>query len=865
MKLRNRILSIIMVLAMLVSSVVVFAEDAAENIGTAMPAPTEKLYGKLLLLESLGLFEDMTNLALDETVTRAQFATWLEKVANLTEKKAYMPVDFSDVPKNHEQYDSIQNVVSAGYMSGMGGTVFMPNATIKLSDVAVSLIRLMEREAYALIKGGYPVGYEQTARQLKLYDGVKTNENTTINVLVMLYNVLNADYLAPSGLTSEGIMYLPGETVLSYFHDIYEIEGTMTANGYTKVYSDEIIADADIVEIDKVIYECSNNKLHSLLGKYVRGFYRYDKEMDTRELVSAYADEDDNTIMELPSKGLRLVGNTLYYPIDDGAREKKVELENGFDFIYNNRAVTTRLNSDILIADGELTLIDKNNDRRFDTVIAWDRITEKVTGIDANRLAIYTETQSVVSPEYDASAFVIKNVDDEGNASEISVDEVSIGAVATIYRSKDGVYTEVYLTENSIFGVPTSIDEQNHVYIDNVKYEIARPSAESDIIIGMSVDILLDYMGRIAYVERATNYDYVYGYVFSIKEDHEKEAWVIKMLTPSGEKKYAVNSKVMIDGVSGCAPSLLDLMVTPNSMIRFRLGKDETIRSVDTINSNTYDERHDKLTVTHPRQTLMYYPYTKTFGQDGEFRMAADTFFVLEPTNAEERKNTKMYKTGYTFYSDPSGYDFTIYDLDPDKLTVGACIYHHTESLKVPAVNDKSPVGVFVKAYREWDDGEDVLKMVIHDKDSYNEYTVGESVSSIRFEDVKFGDVIRYALDGEGNVGNFAVELSVGENSPRKSDMKFQTNGTDRYAFGQIQRRENGYLVIQPLGVNYKTTVDTSSVGEYTVVDMAERKISTETNSNFTSGVSSDLNSPSWIYARLYKNYDTPEIVIYKY
>ena len=119
-----------------------------------MPAPTEKLYGKLLLRESWGIFEDMTNLALDETVTRAQFATWLEKVANLTEKKAYMPVDFSAVSKNHEQYDSIQKVVSAGYMSGMGGTVFMPNATIKLSDVAVSLIRLMEREAYALIKGG---------------------------------------------------------------------------------------------------------------------------------------------------------------------------------------------------------------------------------------------------------------------------------------------------------------------------------------------------------------------------------------------------------------------------------------------------------------------------------------------------------------------------------------------------------------------------------------------------------------------------------------------------------------------------------------------------------------------------------------
>ena len=880
MKLRNRILSIIMVLAMLVSSVVVFAEDTVEDTSTAIPASTEKLYGKLALLEALGLFEDMNALELDGVVTRATFAGWLEKVANLTGEKAYTTVEFSDVTPGHESYAAIQNVVDAGYMSGMGGSVFMPSAAITLTDAAASLVRLTGKEAYALVKGGYPTGYETTARSLGLYDGVKYGVNTTVNVLVMIYNALRADYLVSDGLSNKGIIYLTGETVLSFFHNIYEIEGTMTANGFTKTYSDAPVNSANSVEIDSVVYECNNSKLHDLIGKYVQGFYRYNKADDTRELVSAYADEDDNTIMEFESRALstggynlRLSGLTLYYPIDDGAREKKIELAPGFNFIYNNRAVPTRQDSDILVPDGELTFIDSDKDRKYDLVIAKARVTEKVTGIDNYKNIIYTESLAVQKGDYDGAVMIIKKQDKKtGVISEVTVDDLKVGAIATVYRSHDGMYNEIITCELSDVVTPTGLGEKDVVFVDEKEYEFANVSVKADVVIGLSSEFYLDYLGRVACVERSINYDYTYGYVFSIKEDFEQEAWVIKMMTPYGEKKYKVHTKVMIDGVSGCAPSALSVQVPLYEIIRYRLDSKEAIRSVDTLANVTFDERHDKLTKVVNMGAVMYNQSGVSFGSQAEYMKGRTTFALTVPTDITERTDIKNYLP-YLENTDIGNRTLSIYDWDPETLEIGVVVHHKAGKVTVPALDRETPVGVAKRVYRIWEDGEDLLKIDLVDGGQNITLTIADTVPEFKAMAIGFGDVIAYEKNAEGKLAAIHIDLNADEMSASRVVLDpFNRNSNDyRHIFGRVLRKYNSYLVVEPVNnssVTYNVTIPTSTINDLILVDMSEKSViglNGSIDTDYFSTFVGSSESPSYIYAHTYKNSRSDELVVYKY
>ncbi len=932
MKFRNRILSIIMVLAMLATSMVVFADDTVadvaadtaveteveevevveEDTSTKMPAPTEKLYGKLALLEALGFFEDMTALKLDEAVTRDVFAGWLEKVANLTGEKPYTTVEFSDVSAESANYAAIQNVVSAGYMSGMGGSVFMPSAAITLTDAAASLVRLVGKEAYANLRGGYPTGYEVTARSIGLYDGVKTGVNTTVNVLVMMYNALRASYLAPDGLSSKGIIYDSGETVLSFFHNIYEVEGRMTANGYTKTYSDEVISKTNSVEIDKLIYDCNNSKVHDLIGRYVQGFYRLDEENDTREIVSAYADEDDNTIMELESRelstggnNLRLVGLTLYYPIDGGAREKKIELKPGFDFIYNNRAVPTRLDEDILVPDGELTFIDSNNDRKYDIVIAKARETDKVTGIDNYINAVYTENHTIQKADYDGAVFIIKKQDKKtGVVSEVTIDEIAVNAVVTIYSSLDGVYNEIITCEQSDIVTPTGFgDEEDVVYAGDKAYEYADVSAKADVIIGFSSEFYLDYLGRLAYVVKTLNLDYSYGYTFKMKENFEEEVIKLKLLTQYGEKEYPLHDRVLLDNMTKTAEEIYDHYkandwVHDYEIIRFRLDSKGYIRGIDTLLNEVwgcrqhhldnpdkpkacgvcdYDERHNRLKKEKDEVTK-YNSSGKSFGPYAQYIVGRATFQISVPSNNNERDDIKNYAT-YIRERDTTGdgnnaFAGEIYDWDNEgTLEVGVVLEKISGSMNAPSIDRNSPSGVVSKVYRIWEDGEDVLKIDLMDNGKMLSYVIDEEIiNAFTMEDYGFGDVVAYEINNEGKLVKIESEFDAHDTKPQKAFIK-EENKTDhrgtsdyRLEYGKVIRRFDEYVIVQPsltTEVSDRTTVPIGTINDFTIVDMTQRSIIGGNKQYFSTEAGGS--SPSYIYAMTHKNGSCKELVAYKY
>lgn len=76
----------------------------------------------------------------NQTVTRAEFASYLVKSLKLTEVN---DKEFTDVPSNHPYYDDIKKAVTADIVSGYGNNTFEPNQPISRLHMAVMLDRLM--------------------------------------------------------------------------------------------------------------------------------------------------------------------------------------------------------------------------------------------------------------------------------------------------------------------------------------------------------------------------------------------------------------------------------------------------------------------------------------------------------------------------------------------------------------------------------------------------------------------------------------------------------------------------------------------------------------------------------------------------
>lgn len=527
MKIKHRFLSAILILSMLFP-VVIYAEES----DTKLPEYGERVYGKLLFLENMGYFSDMSELALDDGVNREQFAHMLSITANMTDEKAFTETSFYDVPETNAYYDDIQKVISAGYMVGSGIGRFSPSKEITLGEAAVALVRLTGREAYAQSKGGYPAGYEATARNIGIYDGVD-GKNNQKNILLMIYNTLTASYLTPVGLGRENTVYQTEDTVAAYFHNVYAIKGVMTANRYTSIYREEYACNNDSVEIDNTAFKTKGD-YNDLLGKMVRGFYRYDKENDERTIVSIYAENKDNDVLVVNADGLQLDGDlNLTYEVEENKYDKAA-LARGFSFIYNNRVVENRQDTDVLITDGQLILINSDGDNKYETVIAREIETMKVSGIGMYNKEIYTDTDVLKLAPYSNAVAIYKRWEN-GQFVDITIDEIKRDSVITVYRSHDQMYLEVLVSNNTVYAAPTEIDE-DYAVIDGIKYEFAKASIRSELALGVKAEFMLDVYDRIAYTGGSNNYNFQYGYMFKVLNDIENEKILLRLITSKGNK-----------------------------------------------------------------------------------------------------------------------------------------------------------------------------------------------------------------------------------------------------------------------------------------------------------------------------------------
>ncbi|MGN0179099.1 MAG: hypothetical protein ACI4DY_06610, partial [Monoglobaceae bacterium] len=306
----------------------------------------------------------------EEAVTRGQFASWTVGLINQREiAKSCTQQQFADVIAAHMFFAEVNYLKCLGYISGVSGTYFEPDRAITTPEALKILLNVMGYGDIAELQNSDAACIRMAIRTglLPSYDATSGNSLRVSDAVRLLYRALTeADYLRTEGILykdeTEQSSYVKSTVLKEVFH-VTENEGIVDANVYTSLTSIDGTNSAEMICIDGKPYTAHTLNAMLYLGYNVRYYTTEDDE-----IIAMW--ERGNRVLTLTDEDIDGYENLHYKYTDSVGREKSAVLDEGYDLIYNNKCSKEGYNSGKYIPNtGTVTLIDNNNDRRYDVVL----------------------------------------------------------------------------------------------------------------------------------------------------------------------------------------------------------------------------------------------------------------------------------------------------------------------------------------------------------------------------------------------------------------------------------------------------------------------------------------------------------------
>ena len=199
----KKLLALLLVGIMMLSSISVFATEANNNIIGGTPAAPETKASELV---SLGILKGDPdgNMRLDDVITRAEATALITRMnANyndILKDYLYRPT-FDDIG-NHWAAKEITFAHENALVEGTSETTFEPDKNVTVQEFTKMLITLLGYKEMAEQQGGFPHGYMMTGSRLGLFAGLYLegpDDVTRGTVAAMLVNSLDVPLMKQSG------------------------------------------------------------------------------------------------------------------------------------------------------------------------------------------------------------------------------------------------------------------------------------------------------------------------------------------------------------------------------------------------------------------------------------------------------------------------------------------------------------------------------------------------------------------------------------------------------------------------------------------------------------------------------------------
>lgn len=562
----KKIIPLLIVMLLCISTFFIASVNAANNDQIVLD------------LSGLGIVStDSESTNMEETVTRAEFAEMTVRLIGMEEMaKSVYRARYYDVELESFYGGCAEVLTQMNIMNGIGDGKFAPNSPVSLNEATKVLVCCLGFGDIAESDGGWPQGYIKQALSNGLLDNVRTGDTLSRkNLYRMIHNALDIKLLTVVPGTDD--LERTGDTLRMALINrlgtrLYKNKGVVYATAFSYTGSPiKNLKDNEVV-IDSVVYQIGTTNIAELLGYEVE-FYAVDTGKGYR-LLSVIPTIQNNAVIIDADKLEPKDSNKIIY-FDENNYKETLTLSQTVKTIYNGIRVLYPEASLWNIENGSLKAIDNNGDKVIDVVFIDEYVNAVAKKFDGKMFtfrndALYQGKNLLsIDPENEALKLLVQ--DKEGN----SVDSFDTEKTVSIYKDLNSSRYRVIVSDDVISGTINMSDEES-VWVDDKEYKTDK-AVLSDIALGKSYTLYLDYKGHIAHAvdTQLNEYGYIVGY-------------------DSGNGFKNAEVKMLLAGIVDFGVDLNEEDVNDTSQIPFLIAQNKSVKVLTLADKVKYNGKKYK-------------------------------------------------------------------------------------------------------------------------------------------------------------------------------------------------------------------------------------------------------------------------------
>lgn len=770
--------------AIILAFVLVFSTVSTVAASNNTAHSSEVGNSKVLFLKMLDIV-DVESFDLNSNISRGMFVDMLISAMNL---EPAMPRDgvFSDVGSSTQYAGAIIRAYDLGIINGDGG-LFRAEGDITFEAAVKIMVKALDYESIAMAYGGYPTGYIKVANDVDLIRGVNTEESfSAVDVVNLIYNFLHTDICRVYSITDDSFNRVQYEGVcpLTEFFDLKKLEGVIKTAGYVTMIPDES-CDEYAITVNGITLKTNIDNAESYLGLSVDVWYN--EETKIVECIDVF---EHNTTVNIKASQIEKYNNKIVYVYDELTnKEFQYRLSPSFTFVKNGRNKIPDDN-DFMFDDGELILTDNDGDKKYDVVYAKSAEYMIVSSVDTIDDIVYdsVEGKHLFMGSGDGYCTYLKVIDEAGMISDCRIENLKANMVLKYYISDDGYYVEAIACNEKLEGTVEEIAEDGLV-IDGAKYHLNSYFDNTNKIeAGNKHTFFVASDKTLTYADYNRSGIMNYGYFINFKEGNGlAQGAKMAILTAKNEIIYPnVSSKIIFNSIKSNVSELKEHFINGNSInyqvIRYALDDSGDIFKIDTateIEVSSYSEESlqndyygdDSLTSHFRKKNVYWYsgngilsPFAILGSKTVIFSVPASLKDGITE-NIDVEKFSVITKDSLPSYKRNMCID--AYDLNK-QLEPGVIVIYNEDASDTLSVH-KEAAPAIVKGVTLGFNTDDEITNIIHyyQNGRSQKIPITSELNRTIQELPEPGDIIRVALNSDGEIAGLKIDVKYVETSDR--------------------------------------------------------------------------------------------------
>lgn len=697
----------------------VYAEDVAD---TAAQQPLSEAVETLVALKILEGGED-GDLMLGKVLTRAEFVTILVRLLNV--EFGSTQIYFEDVGNDHWAASAIGAAASLGIVQGVDDKNFAPDAPLAIEEAIKMLVCALGYEPMALGKGGYPNGYMAVAHNLHLLKGLSAKSNIIVKremAAELIFNTLDADLVIEDGYTAGNstASIQEGVTLLSDKMKIKKGEGIVRANEVTSLSTSGGLSEGQVKIGDKIFFTGDTNA-QSYLGYTVTYYCDNSENEDVQTLLYVRVEENKNEVVTVYSRDIQPSTNVRELVYTENKKTRTEKISTLADVLYNGMGTGGRL-TNIVPANGYVTLIDNNSDSAADVVMVYDFETIVADKVNTAGYIAYDSKNADKYVELDPeSRDYVFTIFENGQIADFdAIRPGSVLSVATSNNSAGKKQITVLVSNLNVTEQLSAVGDGEAVIGEETYYIMSGLEATLSKFLGKEAVFYINSFGEVAGISEEIKSLFKYGYLMAYGTSGTlSKKTELKILTESGKIEiFTADKEISLDAkpkeksesaishlaaterndlwASGRDDYASGVYKVEGQLIRYKVNSKGIISAIDTTASGSGGDGDTLTFMENWKKPNNFRHNDGGFGnRDKNFVIDENTVVFAIPTGDDREDESYYTATDRSYFTGVAWYENKIecYDLS-DTMCPGAIIVDATTraNADVPAYEPIFPI-----------------------------------------------------------------------------------------------------------------------------------------------------------------------------